>query len=50
MVDLDKSDNFSLLISLEDKLSAKPGAPPVLFWENKLYYGNASVKELIENK
>lgn len=48
-VNIDQRQGFMLLFNLEKKLKVeKPGQPPILFWKNKLYYGNEKIKELLK--
>ena len=50
LVDLDKKENFLFLAELEESLKVKDDKTPVLLWQNKLYYGNDKIKELIAGK
>lgn len=46
-VDLEKPENVLLLMRFEELLGMKGEKTPVLLWNNKLYYGNESVSDLI---
>lgn len=47
-VNIDQNQGFMLLLDLEKKMKIeKPGKPPILFWKNKLYYGNDAIKKLL---
>ncbi len=50
MADLDKKENLLSLLKLEEKLGVdgKNSKTPVLYWRNRLIYGNDAVKALIE--
>ena len=48
VVNLDNKEGFMVLVELEQRLKiTKPGQPPVLFFEGKLYYGSAEIKKLL---
>lgn len=47
-VDLDKTENFIFLMEVEKTLKSKGEKTPILYWKDKLYYGNDTVGKLIE--
>ena len=47
VVDTDVKENFMLMVELEEKLGVSGNKSPVLYWKNKMYYGNDAVRELI---
>ncbi len=45
----DDEEGLKILLVLEEKLNIKePGDAPVLYFNNKLYYGTEAIKELLE--
>ncbi len=48
-VDIDKKENFLLLIGIEEKLRTESDKTPILYWEDKLIYGNESVEAMIKD-
>lgn len=50
-VDLNKKENFLLLLALEEKLHIKnANKTPVLYWNGTLYYGSKAIKEAAKKK
>lgn len=49
-VDLNKKENFLLLLRLEEEIGAQAEKMPVLYWQGKLYYGVKAVKNLLSTE